>query len=216
MLQKDNYITNNVYLYRNSNFIEMPSTPENKKLKDILQASRMLFWKHGFRRVTVEEICRVAGVSRMTFYRFYPNKIELAKAVIDRVIDDSTAEFRKILEADIPVPEKIARMIRLKFEGVHDISPEFLLDFYHQQDTGLAAFMEEKTKASWQEMMMDFNRAKEMGVFRKDIDLNFFFLISQKLIDLTRDESFLRFFPNPEEMIMELTRFMVYGISSHS
>ena len=58
----------------------MTAQPDSSKSLDILNTARQLFWKHGIRRVSVEEVCREAGVSKMTFYRSFPNKIELAKA----------------------------------------------------------------------------------------------------------------------------------------
>ena len=41
---------------------------KNKKKQSIIKASRDLFMRYGIKRVTVEEICETAGVSKMTFY----------------------------------------------------------------------------------------------------------------------------------------------------
>ncbi len=49
----------------------------------LTEAGRSLFWKFGFTKVTVEEICQSAGVSKMTFYRYFENKTELAKRILD-------------------------------------------------------------------------------------------------------------------------------------
>jgi AcrR family transcriptional regulator len=53
----------------------VPGRPTNQKYLKILAAGRDLFWKHGFKRVTIEEVCREAGASKMTFYKFFENKI---------------------------------------------------------------------------------------------------------------------------------------------
>ena len=58
----------------------------NKKYKQIIATSKELFWKFGIKRVTVEEICSQAHVSKMTFYKFFPNKIELAKIILKNEI----------------------------------------------------------------------------------------------------------------------------------
>jgi len=42
---------------------------ENQKYNQIIDTSKKLFWKYGIKRVTIEEICREAGVSKMTFYK---------------------------------------------------------------------------------------------------------------------------------------------------
>ena len=50
----------------------------NRKYDDIMSTGKDLFWKYGIRRVTVEEICEKSNVSKMTFYKYFPNKETLA------------------------------------------------------------------------------------------------------------------------------------------
>ena len=64
-------------------------TSSNPKKNQILHTSKELFWKFGFKRVTIEEICKEAGVSKMTFYKFFPNKLELAKTILDKIFDEN-------------------------------------------------------------------------------------------------------------------------------
>ena len=40
---------------------------KSKKQLELLKIARELFWKHGFKRVSIEEICQKASVSKMTF-----------------------------------------------------------------------------------------------------------------------------------------------------
>ncbi len=56
----------------------MSNLENNEKYKDILETGQELFWKFGFRRVTIEEICKEAGISKMTFYKYFSNKMDLA------------------------------------------------------------------------------------------------------------------------------------------
>jgi AcrR family transcriptional regulator len=185
----------------------------NPKYIDILKVSRELFWKHGFRRVSVEEICREAGVSKMTFYRFFPNKLELAKMMLQKVLEESIAEFRAILRSDETPHEKLRGMLRMKLNGVHDISQEFMQDFYTSQDTGLMQFLGEQSAIAWSEMVNDFREAQQNGVFRKDLNLEFFILLARKSMEIASDESFKKLFGTPEELIMEMTNFFIYGIA---
>jgi AcrR family transcriptional regulator len=61
--------------------------PESKKEVAILKAGREFFWKYGFRKVTVDEICKAAGVSKMTFYRYFKDKATLAKTIFDNEVE---------------------------------------------------------------------------------------------------------------------------------
>ena len=44
------------------------------KNDQIVKIGKDLFYKYGIKRVSVEEICAKANVSKMTFYKFYNNK----------------------------------------------------------------------------------------------------------------------------------------------
>jgi AcrR family transcriptional regulator len=55
------------------------------KMQDILDSARSLFWKHGIRRITIEEICEKAGVSKMTCYKYFSNKTAIARYLIEEM-----------------------------------------------------------------------------------------------------------------------------------
>ncbi len=186
---------------------------QNRKYVEILRAGRKLFWKHGFRRISVEEICQEAGVSKMTFYRFFSNKLDLAKKVLDQLFDNSVSEFRRIMHAETPVQQKMQEMISLKVSGVHEISPEFMQDFYNSSDIGLTTYIMEKSAATWQDMLANMKEAQNKGFFRKDLNLEFLFLFSRKFLDIANDDNIKALFSTPEEMIMEMANIIVYGIS---
>ena len=48
--------------------------PKNIKYNQILTKGKELFWKYGIKRVAIEEICKQAHVSKMTFYKYFKNK----------------------------------------------------------------------------------------------------------------------------------------------
>lgn len=193
----------------------MEEISQNKKCLDIIQAARTLFWKHGFKRVSIEEICREAKTSKMTFYKFFANKLELAKAVFDFVVDDSVSTFKTVLQSTTSASELIAQMLQMKKEGIHEISKEFISDFYTNPDLGLKDYIEEKTRTVWATMIGDFKLAQERGILRKDLNIEFFVYFTQKFSDLLNDPYLNKIYPNPQDLIMELTRFSAYGISPH-
>jgi AcrR family transcriptional regulator len=190
-------------------------TNNNKKYKDILLAGRELFFKHGFRRVSIEEVCRLAGVSKMTYYRFFPNKIELAKAVLDKVMQDGLKDFRAIMSDDSAPSDKIKGILHLKLKGTNDISQEFLNDFYNNPELGLTSYLEEQRMAYWYEILNDFRLAQEKGWFRSDFKPEFLIFVSEKMSELIFDKRVGSLYANPQELILELANLILYGISAH-
>lgn len=183
------------------------------KYNSIIKTARILFWKHGFKRVSIQEICHESNVSKVTFYKYFPNKLEVAKAVFDKVVEDGLQAFRKIIKADTNPQEKIKNLLLMKHEGVHDVSKEFLSDFYGDPKLGLKAHIEAKSKESWNIMLEDFKEAQQNGTFRKDLNLEFYFYITQKQTELLHDPYLQSLFDSPEELVMELTNLSVYGVS---
>src|ERR1035437_8340045 len=96
-----------------------------KKILQILSTAEDLFQRFGFRRVTIEEICAKANVSKMTFYKYFPNKNELIKKILNswlKQVEQTINEFEGI---NIPFTEKIKKLLYLKEESIGKISKEF-------------------------------------------------------------------------------------------
>jgi len=179
----------------------------------IMAAARDLFWKHGFRRVSIDEICRNAGISRMTYYRYFPNKTELAKLVLKKVVDEGYNKFLSILAGEDSPEEKIGKILSLKFDGTHEISQEFLNDFYFDQDSELHDYIQKISKDAWEKIISAIEDSKNKGIFRKDLNPAFFYFISQRMAEMLNNPEVLKLFDSPQKMIMESARLLLYGIS---
>jgi len=150
----------------------------------------------------------------MTFYRFFPNKLELAKAVFDEQVDNGLAAFRNILESDtLPAEEKIRKMLVMKMDGTHEISREFLQDFYNNPELGLKDHIELKTRTVWLEIMEDFKKAQEKKIFRPDFRPELLFYMSQKFQDIVNDKAMLALYDNPQALIMDVANLIIFGIA---
>lgn len=186
------------------------------KREQLIETGRRLFWKFGFRRVSVDEICREANVSKMTFYRYFENKTELAKKIFRAEVGKGLEKFNTAMAADIPAPDKLKAIITLKTESIHGISREFLTDFYKSDDTGLKTFVEEVTAESWKEVIEGFRMAQNKGWFRKDFKPEFLIIVTDHLIPLVTDERLLKLYDSPGDMLIEVVNFFTYGIAPHS
>ena len=152
----------------------------------------------------------------MTFYKFFPNKLDLAKAVFDSVVGKSITQFKIHLDEAKTASELLANMLQMKRDGIHDISKEFVTDFYANPELGLKDYINEKTQQVWHEMVGDFKLAQERGLFRKDLNIEFFLYFTRKFSDYLDDPYMNQLFPNPQDLVMELTRMSAYGISPYS
>jgi len=184
----------------------------NPKQLQILETSKSLFWKFGFKRVTIEELCKEAGVSKMTFYKYFPNKIELVKTLMNRILSESLAKYRKISESDIPYPEKVVKMIQLKQEQVQNMSSEFFTDYVQSDDPELINYLNQLSQENQQMFTNDFKKAQENGDIRREVKVEFIMYIMNHLVEMTHDDKLLSMYEEPQDLVMEITRFLFYGI----
>jgi hypothetical protein len=149
----------------------------------------------------------------MTFYKYFPDKTELAKTVLTNIVNEGKEKFSKMMKEDIPVSDKIKKIVLLKAESTNNISKEFLEDFYLGPEPELQYFVEKKTAEVWQSLLEDWKRAQEDGIFRKDFKPELLLHISFKLVDLLKDEKLNQLYDTPQEFIVEFAKLVAYGIS---
>ena len=88
----------------------------------IRQAAIRLFSRKGFYKTRAEEIAQEAGVAVGTIYNYFRNKEEILLSIFKTEFDDRMRLFRDLLKSDIPIQEKIRRILeehfsRLKARG---------------------------------------------------------------------------------------------------
>ena len=185
---------------------------QNPKLQQIVVTAKTLFYKFGIRRVSVEEICREANVSKMTFYKHFSNKVELVKFIIDQLVLDGIADYRRIMDQPIPFPEKVRQSILLKMKHTDDVSREFFNDIHKYADPEILNFFNQKAQESIRMIIHDYLEAQKKGDIRKDIKPEFIHYILNQMLPMAEDENLARLYESPQALIMELTRFFFYGI----
>jgi AcrR family transcriptional regulator len=97
----------------------------------LLAAAKRLFWKHGIKRVSVEDISSEAGLSKMTFYRNFANKEAIAYELLRSLTEAGHAQFVKIMKQPEPLPDRLRNVIRMKLAYSRGISEEFLHDLLY-------------------------------------------------------------------------------------
>jgi AcrR family transcriptional regulator len=87
------------------------------KFIQLVETAHVLFWRYGIKRVSVEEICRTAVVSKMTFYKHFKNKVDLALYVLRMVMQTGLRIYRDIMDRDVPFAEKAADFVQMKMDA---------------------------------------------------------------------------------------------------
>jgi len=184
----------------------------NRSHQSILTVAKTLFWKYGIKRVSVEEICKEAGVSKMTFYRLFTNKADVARAILVGVMNESMERYHGIMQQEIPFTDKINQLIKLKYEGTLEMSKDFFSEVYQTDEMNLRELLVEYQNKGLEAFMADLKKAQEQGWIKADIKPEFILYILNKIYEMLLDKNLLSIYASTHEAIMELTNFFFYGI----
>ena len=89
----------------------MSDVKDSSKRFQIIAAGEPIFERFGFRKTTVEEICRDAGVSKRTFYELFNDKADLLIQMLMHIISRSVSQWQDSLTPDLTAIEKLEHYI---------------------------------------------------------------------------------------------------------
>ncbi|MCD6116697.1 TetR/AcrR family transcriptional regulator [bacterium] len=185
---------------------------KNEKFDRIISTGKKLFWKYGIKRVSVEEICQHSNVSKMTFYKYFKNKVDLACTILDGLVKEGVADYNKIMSSDDTFKNKLENIILLKIKYSENLSFEILNDLYSGNFPQLNNLMENASEKNLKFFRQDLKKAQDKGEIRKNLDLDFLMYILNKSTDIIKDKQLRAHFKSPQEMIRELVEFVFFGI----
>ena len=188
---------------------------KNKDAKTlIMNTSETLFLKHGFRRVSVEEICRSANVSRKTFYVYFANKEALIISVLDKMVAPYINEVVEIMNSDVAFSEKMMRMTELKLDFSKKLSMDFINDLMNSDEVSpyYHKIMDENVAMA----RTFFANAQEKGEIRSGLDIDFTMLMLNYQIELCSKQEFLSLFKDVESMVRQMSEMFLFGIVENS
>ncbi len=180
---------------------------QSKKREQIIRTAESLFSRFGARRVTVEEICREANVSKMTFYKYFPNKVELVRRIRDNWIEEGFAKFDEIDAMDLPFPEKINLMTRWKVEFFSRINAEFIRELIA---------MNEVVEHAKNRYLNNITKAQKKGEIRSDIKPELIWMVTEKLFELTREGKWKSVFSDYSQYQEQMRNLIFFGLLTRS
>lgn len=88
------------------------ATPQGRKRGRLLDAALERFIAHGYRKASIDEVARQAGVAKGTVYLYFASKPELLLAVVAREKLRSLALVEPAFVAGIAARERLRRWVR--------------------------------------------------------------------------------------------------------
>lgn len=83
-----------------------------RKFDQVLEGARQVFMASGFEGASVDEIARVADVSKATLYSYFPDKRLLFQEVVQIECDRMAEQVMRVIDDDLPLRDILERTAR--------------------------------------------------------------------------------------------------------
>ncbi len=183
------------------------------KKEKIEHTARELFWKHGFKKVSIDEICKTAHVSRKTYYTYYSNKNAIVLAILESLANTMFEKYEALMnDENKTFSQKIKEMMDLKSETNKQFSMEFVADLYSSDMPETMAYFQSMSTKSLQITRNFFEKAQQSGEMNPNLDINFVMWYMQKQSELVNSPELKTIFPDIKELTIQFSELLIYGI----
>jgi len=179
---------------------------------EILEAAKELFFKHGFKRISIEDICNKANISRRTFYVYYENKTDLLIKLLEKIHEIQLQEISAINNSNLPFSKKLIQMTNYNIAQLEQMTPEFLADIHDPSFVEFRVHFEEKEKYWKEKTNTFFVEAQKRGDIRSNLDIDFLQQFMDYAIASLKNDEIKKRYPDPALLMRKVADMLFYGI----
>jgi AcrR family transcriptional regulator len=85
--------------------------------ESIFEAATSVMSEHGVDGTTMNRVAAAADLAKSSLYDYFPSKDDLLEFVSERLVAPFMQAVEETLRADLPAPQKLARIVRIAFEN---------------------------------------------------------------------------------------------------
>ena len=179
----------------------------------ILQATLELFQVHGIKKTTTNDVAQKAGVSPATVYNHFGSKEDLVRAAVKYFLTGVAADFRKIVERDLPFMEKMEQVLLYK----SDMFGHYQGDFLHtliSEDPEIRQLVDSIYLVEIREMVINFyEEGKRQGYINAELSTETIMRFSEiTRRGMVADSSLSEETEHNRKLLQELIPLYLYGI----
>jgi AcrR family transcriptional regulator len=186
---------------------------ESKKKALLVETALLLFMRHGVKRVSVGEVCEQADVSKFTFYKYFTDKVELAKAAINLLSDRVAARIDEIVAMSVPLASKVALLVEERVRRAREWSPELIHDLYHA-DPELAELARRRVQENRDRYVAFVRSYQATGEMRPEVHPEVLLAMLDRLYELGKDDELVQRAGGYERLTRSINNVLYYGLLS--
>jgi AcrR family transcriptional regulator len=134
---------------------------KTKTQREILDGARDLFYKNGFRKVSMDELAGYLNMSKKTIYNYYSSKEQLIETIFEEYRMNITLKMESVIsDPSLPYSEKLQGMMAGVAYALSGMSSYFLRDIEDRMPALWKKVNHYKNEAAY----LRFNRLMEEGI----------------------------------------------------
>ena len=182
----------------------LPKELVMKKGVLLKQIATKLFYEQGWVLTSVAEICRVADVSRVTFYKYFPTKQALVKCIFEEQKNKMREDFDNLLDSHSDLSQIITKILSMQQDSMETLySVPVLHDLHHEQDRELRDFFKEMEEEKYQYMHYFFGTLQKRKIIRDDFPVMLIDLFIQKIDEILNSASLQFYYKGREQKLFK-------------
>ena len=186
----------------------------NNLKEHVKEKAAELFFRHGPKHVSVDDITLHSGISKKTFYKLFHSKTDLVKEAADSLIQSHNQLFETVRSSANDAIEEVLNQDTGQTLVCKSVRPRF---FYELELFFPDIWKQvEKYKLKVRRGIEDnLRRGKEEGLYREDLNIPVISdLRLQQVANLLRPHILTNLSLNLRELVDKLTLFYLRGIST--
>lgn len=113
----------------------MVAQPRATTREALLSAATSVFLEKGYRNATLDDIAAQAGISKPTVYRYARGKQWMMDQIVAKVFADASAAAEEVWADDLPVDERLRRLVLVNVEVALESGPFFRVAYAEYRES---------------------------------------------------------------------------------
>lgn len=182
------------------------------KKKSIKKNGQILFFKHGYSAVRVEQICLKANVCKRTFYKYYANKTSLVISILADFCKKENDIFLKYKDSNLTFKNKILSILEDKIKLLDSAEAKFFVEIL-EQDGEIKNFATKKITDGDRDFFKFVSDEQNKGNVRNDISASLIsYILTKKLREMVFDPEIEKMVPNLSERLDSIVKILLTGL----